>query len=69
MTVLDFDRSRRPSLPAEAQRCVCGSEWFELRGTPEEPAAHGAVTLAADGHVTGFYGVPHCLDCGRSLFA
>jgi hypothetical protein len=67
MTVLDFDASRRTTTPRENRECSCGSQWFELRGPADQPAPHGALVFAADGHVAGFTGTPHCLDCGAPL--
>jgi hypothetical protein len=68
MTVLAFEpSSRRTPLPTEPLECPCGSQWFELRGaTDQSMAPRGAVTLTHDGQVTGFSGVPHCLECGLS---
>lgn len=50
-----------------ALRCAtCGGEWFELdaRDAGLDRDA-GAVTLSADGTVTGWCGTPRCLDCGE----
>jgi hypothetical protein len=47
----------------------CGNEWFRLDGGSAglETTHHGAVTLGADGRVTGFFGVPTCVECGEQL--
>lgn len=48
------------------RRCACGGEWFHLDGTGGgvPGLSQGAVTLAADGRVTGYFGHPVCVDCG-----
>lgn len=44
--------------------CACGGEWFELK-TNVSHIPHGALCFALDGHVSGFAGTPHCIECGR----
>lgn len=62
------DRRRVPPAGTEPLRCrQCGSEWFRLQGRSNDPevAKHGAVTMDKDGRITGYSGVPVCLDCGE----
>lgn len=58
---------RRAAVPSrEVAVCVCGGEWFVLRGRAGGPdaAPHGAVAMTASGRVTGYAGEPVCLTCG-----
>lgn len=53
-----------PGFPIEGREpvvCVCGGWWFELvDGAGGEPPA---VTLDADGHVSGWSGELRCREC------
>ena len=41
---------------------ACGGQWFEIH----RPAGQvGAITMAADGRVTGYAGLPTCQCCGE----
>jgi hypothetical protein len=62
--VVSLDQ-RRGAASAHAA-CPCGSSWFELRRQPGDPEGveHGAVCISAEGAVTGFVGLPHCISCG-----
>ncbi len=52
---------------AEVTSCaVCGGEWFDLIREDGQP---GAVTLDAEGHVTGRVGELVCNDCTTPLGA
>jgi len=42
----------------------CGGAWFELRPNHPQMPENGAITLRADGTVSGYAGTPHCLGCG-----
>lgn len=65
--ILSLDEARARTHSDGPARCACGSEWFLLRGRPTDPevAAAGAVTLSAEGRVTGYAGAPVCADCGE----
>ena len=67
--VLNLSAYREGRSGSGAARCSCGSEWFTLRGGASTPdvAAHGALTFAADGRVTGYAGTPICVECGTPL--
>ena len=71
--VVSLDDRRRQQLPPaadEPMRCQhCGSEWFRLKGRPNDPeiARNGAVTVAQDGRITAYTGVPVCLECGEQV--
>lgn len=58
---LNARRASAPAEPPESALCVCGSGWFEIRaqGRP------GAVCLNQDGTVSGYVGVPYCVECGE----
>ena len=67
MTVLPFPGAGWPTAAGDDDLmvCACGSTWFELYvldGAGER--VHGAVVLNRAGDVTGYNGIPHCLDCG-----
>lgn len=66
-TLVELDAYRAARTGSRVAECDCGSQWFVLKGRPSDPtvASHGAVTLDATGHVTGFAGAPHCSDCNR----
>lgn len=64
MNVVDLTERRRAAGPAEPLRCACGGEWFELRVGERS----GAVTIAQDGTITGYAGMPVCRDCGADRF-
>lgn len=42
----------------------CGGQWFELKGNHPKMPENGALTLRADGTVSGYGGTPHCVACG-----
>ena len=42
----------------------CGGHWFRLE--LDGPGTPGGITLAADGHVTGWAGAPVCMACGAA---
>lgn len=62
--VVSLDQRREAASAHMA--CPCGSSWFELRRQPGDPEGveHGAVCISAEGGVTGFVGLPHCISCG-----
>ena len=67
-SIIDLN-SRRRNAPADSSEPLhcreCGSEWFRLDGRAAGlDNAEGAVTLAGDGRVTGYCGVPKCMECG-----
>lgn len=65
MNVSDITARRDRHRPTQVGRCVCGSEWFTLRGRTFDPdiAEHGAVTISSTGNVTGYCGELRCLEC------
>ena len=63
--VVELDSWRPARSGDEPYRCVrCGGEWFTLapKGGP------AAVCLRADGSVSGYAGVPECMECGLSMY-
>lgn len=47
---------------------VCECQWFHLvRSDDGNLMELGAVTLAADGRVTGYAGTPTCQNCGTPI--
>lgn len=69
--VLDLAAYRSARSGEAAARCACGAEWFVLRGRTSDPEAiaHGAVTISADGSVTGYAGSLVCAECGTEYLA
>jgi hypothetical protein len=68
VTVAYLDDHRQ--VPADDNhRCSCGSAWFTLDGRAAGALNRpgGAVTLSADGSVTGYAGVPVCAECGEQV--
>lgn len=75
MSVIQFP-GRRPTSsvddtvaegPGEQAVCECGSAWFsiydeDLDGT----RIPGAVVLDTRGRVTGYCGIPRCIECGQA---
>lgn len=62
------DRRRIAPTAGQPLRCrACGGEWFRLQGRQNDPesAQHGAVAMTQDGRITGYSGVPVCLECGE----
>lgn len=67
MDVIDLAsrRAAATDTPDYAQ-CECGSAWFQLRRpTADGDAEPGVVAMSLEGSVTGYAGLPHCLECGR----
>lgn len=65
--IVSLDDWRR-SAPTAGQplRCRhCGNEWFRLQGRPNDPESvkNGAVVMTQDGRITGYSGIPVCLEC------
>lgn len=68
--VIDINaRRRKPPTSTDdtdhAECADCGSWWFALTATQPANATNGAVTLDGIGMVTGYAGMPHCIECGR----
>lgn len=61
--VVDLDERRAAAAGPGYAECTCGSGWFELRRPDGEPAAF---SLSPEGSVTGYAGIPHCVECGRA---
>lgn len=68
MSVLPFPSSRRTASAAEddLMTCPCGSSWFELYDVDlSGEKTTGAVVVNREGRITGYSGIPHCLECGQ----
>lgn len=66
--VRSLDDLRQAKSGRPAQLCPdCGGSWFRLVGRPNDPPAirNGAITLDTDGLITGYAGIPICLECDR----
>ncbi len=66
--VRSLDDARQAKSGRPARLCPdCGGSWFRLVGRPNDSPAvqHGAITLDTDGRITGYAGVPVCLECNR----
>lgn len=66
--VVSLDDRRQRSATTEPLRCrKCGGEWFRLDGTHSGPDIpdEGAVTIDREGRITGYAGVPVCVECGE----
>ena len=67
MTVLQFPNGGSSSAgDDDLLVCECGSAWFELYVLDEDgEKVNGAVVLNHRGNITGYNGIPHCVECGR----
>jgi hypothetical protein len=64
--VVNLDERRPPEFEGTPPViCPCGSWWFELKCDHPRVPAHGAITLARNGSITGYAGIPHCVACGK----
>lgn len=69
-SVLPFPAGGRAGATAESSDmlvCECGSAWFTLiqREPGDQDGAPGVVVLNLEGSVTGYMGLPHCVECGQ----
>lgn len=67
--MVDLEQRRAARDGHHGRVCACGSEWFRLGRRDSDPPGfqHGAITVGLDNRITGYAGVPCCIECGEEL--